>query len=175
MVTAGVYMVAAPERSVPARQRDLGAGRHHRLPDRGAGGDHRDRADRHQEGATTPPCRSPATCSGLRRRLQRRHLPRVHPRLLQGASSWPGPGHPRHGRRAGHAAHGRAQEVPAGDLSHLPGGHHRDRRHSRSRGSSPRTRSWPRPSAPAAPTGCCGWSVCSPPGSPPATCSAPCS
>ena len=38
-----------------------------------------------------------------------------------------------------------------------------------------RTRSWPRRSAPAAPTGCCGWSVCSPPGSPPATCSAPCS
>ena len=60
-----------------------------------------------------------STCSQLgymfvgarRRRLCARHLPPVHPRLLQGAAV-PGRrlGHPRHASRAGHAQDGRALE-----------------------------------------------------------------
>ena len=59
------------------------------------------------------------------------HLPRRHPRLLQGL---PVPrlrlGDPRLRRRAGHAQDGRAEEVHAHHLLDLPGGDHRHRRAS---------------------------------------------
>ena len=58
----------------------------------------------------TPRSASSATCSWPgRRRLRRRHLPRVDARLLQGAAlPRVGLGDPRHARRAGHAQDGRA-------------------------------------------------------------------
>jgi NADH-quinone oxidoreductase subunit L len=55
-----------------------------------------------------------------------RHLPPVHPRLLQGAAvPWRRFGHPRGFRRAGHAPHGRAAETHPDDL--LDDDHRHDR------------------------------------------------
>ena len=92
------------------------------------------------------------------RRLRRRHLPPGHPRLLQGAAvprlrqrdprhAPRLPRHPLPRRRPGHAQHGRAPALHAVDLRAHADRHARDRRDPAVlRASSPRTRSWPRPS-----------------------------
>ena len=69
-------------------------------------------------------------------------LPPVHARVLQSpALPWIGLGDSRHGRRAGHAAHGRAQEQDSDHALDHVGGLGGDRRHSRaSRASSRKTK-----------------------------------
>ena len=119
MVTAGVFMVArlSPlfEFSPTALSvvtivgGDDGLLRRHRRPG----------AERHQEGrrlfdllAARLHVRRPR-----RRRLQPRHFPSLHPRLLQGAAvPRRGLGHHRDASRAGHARDGRAAK---GDARHL--------------------------------------------------------
>ena len=98
---------------------------------------HRRRPERHQEGAgllDDQPARLHVP-RRRRRRLRGRHLPHGHPRLLQGAAV---PrrrlGDPRHARRAGHAAHGRAAQAHAD---------HRRRRSSSAGWPSPASRRSP--------------------------------
>ena len=90
----------------------------------------------------------------------RRHLPPLHPRVLQGAAV---PrirrGDSRAGRRAGLAAHGRAQEGAADHLLDVPGRRAGDcGRAAAWPASSARTRSCSAPSPAATP--CCGSSGC---------------
>ena len=104
-----------------------------------------------------------------------RRLPApAHPRRLQGAAlPGRGRGDPR-GRQQRHLRDGRPRPAHAADLHRVPGGHALARGHSRSSGaSSRRRRSWARSGRAASrcPSGC--W--CSPPSSPPSTCSGWCS
>ena len=108
----------------------------------------------------TPPSRSSATCSSASGTgaYAAGHLPPGDARLLQGAAvprlrqrdPRDAPRlsrHPLARGRPGHAEHGRAPAVHAGDLlahADRDAGHRRASR--RSPASSPRTRSWPRPS-----------------------------
>ena len=100
-------------------------------------------------------------------------LPPRDPRLLQGAAlPRLGLGDPRHGRRAGHAQDGRAQEAPAVTYWTFADRRARDRRHPAARrlllqGRDPRT-----PRRPSGHWRALGGRACSPPGSPPSTCSA---
>ena len=117
MVTAGVFMVArlSPmfEAAPIAHERRVRRRRHHRV----LRGDRRPRPERHQaRHRLFDLFAARLHVRGARRRhVLGRHLPPVHPRLLQGAAV---PrrrlGHPRDAPRAGHAEHGRPrQEDPA--------------------------------------------------------------
>ena len=121
MVTAGVFMVArlSPlfELSPTALTRRHLRRRDHRLLRR----DRRPRAERHQARHRLFDLLAARlhVRGARRRRLSARHVPPVHPRLLQGAAV---PrrrlGHPRRRRRAGHAQDGR----PAQAASRSPTG-----------------------------------------------------
>src|SRR5207248_1581482 len=120
-----------------AGARDPGARRHRRLPHGLLGGDHRDGAERHQEGARLFH-RLPARLHVHRRRgrrLLRRDRAPHHARLLQGLPlPRIGSGDPRPPRRAGHRQDGRAAQVHAAysdHLRHRHGRHHRRRPHVR--------------------------------------------
>ena len=130
MVTAGVYLLCrlAPVLDQTATGLNVIVDRR---DDHGAvGGDGRVRAARHQEGAGLLD-RQPARLHGVRRRLRglrRGDLPHDHPCLLQGpALPRRGLGDPRPGRRAGHAAHGRAAQAHADHGRHDGRGMARDR------------------------------------------------
>ncbi len=95
-------------------------------------------------------------------------LPHGHARLLQGAAvPRLGFGHPRHGRRAGHAPLRRIAQVHAHHRRHV----HRRLAGHRRRASVLRLLVQGRDPARrlAASPSCCGWSVSSPPCSPPST------
>ena len=103
-------------RALLARADDDGDRRHRRRGHRVHGRDHRPGAERHQARAGVldrVAARLHVPRDG-RGRLRRRRVPPDDARLLQGAAL---PllrlGHPRDGRRAGHAPHGRPEEVPA--------------------------------------------------------------
>ncbi len=96
-------------------------GRHHRRADRDLRRDHRPGAERHQARAgVLDGFAAGIHVPGARRgRIRRRRLPRLHACVLQGAAL---PrrrlGDPRHERRAGDAAHGRAARQNQDHLRH---------------------------------------------------------
>ncbi len=177
MVTAGVYMIARAHIIFDRSAIALLDRRRHRHRHRALRRHHRHDADRHQARARllhrlsarlhVPRLRS--------RRVLRRHLPSRHPRLLQGAAL---PRrrlrHPRPGRRAGHARHGRPAQK---DSHHLLDHDRRGLRHLRipaalrllqqRRNSVPGFRL-----ADSRRQSVSGPSASSPPGSPRSTCSA---
>ena len=131
MVTAGVYMVARLNFLFALSPSAMALGRAHRRAHRAVRRVDRLLPVRHQEG--------PRLLDGLaarlhvhrrrRRRVLGRRLPPAHARLLQGLPlPRVGLGHPRLPPRAGHAEHGRAQEVHAHHALDLPLRVHRDRR-----------------------------------------------
>ena len=91
----------------------------------------------------------------------RRHLPSLHARVLQGAAvPRIGRGHPRAGRRAGPAQHGRAEEGSADHLLDVPDRRAGDRgRAAALPGSSARTRSCSGRSRRPTRSLCCGASA----------------
>ena len=120
MVTAGVYMVARSHVIFDRAPDGLDGGRDHRNADRAVRGDHRHRADRHQESSgLLHRFAAGLHVHGLRRRgVLGRHLPPDDPRLLQRpAVPGRGLGDSRRGRRAGHAQDGRAAALHPVDVS----------------------------------------------------------
>ena len=124
------------QRAVRARAECDEDRRHRRRADRDLRGDYCAGAERHQARAGVLDCLSARLhVSGARRgRICRRRLPRLHPRVLQGAALPRSRlGDSRHGRRAGDAAHGRAEQENQGhfwDHADRDAGH---LRHSRFR------------------------------------------
>ena len=131
MVTAGVYMIGRNAVLFEHAPITLGDRRRRRRRHGALRRHHRPGAERHQAGAgllDRISARLHVPGDG-RRRVRRRHLPSLHPRLLQGLSV---PRlrrrHPRAARRAGHPPHGRLEAAPANHLLDLPGrlaGHRR--------------------------------------------------
>ena len=113
MVTAGVYMIGRNAVLVRARADHAGHRRRRRRRHRALRRHHRPGAERHQAGAGLldgVAARLHVPGDG-RRRVRRRHLPPLHPRVLQGLPvPRLGRGHPRAARRAGHPPHGRPEE-----------------------------------------------------------------
>ena len=134
MVTAGVYMVARSAALFQLTPQHVDRRRDGRRVHRDSGGDDRAGAERYQARAGLlhgQPARLHVP-GARRRRLLGGGLPPVHARVLQGpALPWLRLGDSRHGRRAGHAPHGRPEEQDSDHaLDHvrrLRG----DRRHSR--------------------------------------------
>ena len=119
MVTAGLYMLTRTNVIFQHSQTMMLVVASHRRGDGYFRRDHRLHAERHQES----PCLLDRLAawlyvSGLRSgRIHHRHLSRHDARLLQGAHvPRRRKRHPRHASRAGHAAHGRLEEVHAYNL-----------------------------------------------------------